>query len=225
MEIAPLLHLCDSLFPIGAFAHSEGLEAATTDGVVATAADLRQWLDVCLDEGIARCDGPAMAIARRAFDDERWDVLAALDDALIAMKPAETTRQSSRSMGVRLVKTWQRIRPHHRLAAVVERASAGADGPSLPVAFAVVCAASGIDPKMTIEGFAYTRLAATASCAMRLMAIGQMEAHALLAATLARVPDVVSGLLARDGEPESFAPALDLAVMRQPHVRSRLFRS
>ena len=78
---------------------------------------------------------------------------------------------------------------------------------------------------MTIEAFAYTRLAATTSCAMRLIAIGQMEAHALLAATLARVPDVVSGLLARDGEPESFAPALDLAVMRQPHVRSRLFRS
>jgi urease accessory protein len=225
MEIAPLLHLCDSLFPIGAFAHSEGLEAATADGSVATADDLRQWLDVCLDEGIARCEGPGMAIARRAFDDERWDVLAALDDALVAMRPAETTRQSSRSMGARLVKTWQRLRPHHRLAAVAGRASAGADGPSLPVAFAVVCAATGIDPRMTIEAFAYTRLAATTSCAMRLIAIGQMEAHALLTATLARVPDVVSDLLARGGEPESFTPALDLAVMRQAHVRSRLFRS
>ncbi len=49
MEIAPLLHLCDSLFPIGAFAHSEGLEGATADGAVTTAGDLRQWLDVCLD--------------------------------------------------------------------------------------------------------------------------------------------------------------------------------
>ena len=120
MEIAPLLHLCDSLFPIGAFAHSEGLEAATADGAVATGDDLRRWLDVCLDEGIARCEGPAMAIARRAFEDEQWGVLAALDDALVAMRPAETTRQSSRSMGVRLVKTWQHLRTHHRLAALVD---------------------------------------------------------------------------------------------------------
>jgi urease accessory protein len=225
MDIAPLLHLCDSLFPIGAFGYSEGLEAATTDGAVTTADDLRQWLDVCLDEGIGRCEGPAMAIAWRAFADERWDVLAALDTALIAMRPAATTRQSSRSMGVRLVKTWQQLHPHPRLAAVVERACAGADGPSLPVAFAVACGSTGIDPGTAIEGFAYTRLAGTISCAMRLMAIGQMEAHALLASTLTRVPDLVGDLLARDAEPESFTPALDLAVMSQPHVRSRLFRS
>ena len=225
MEIAPLLHLCDSLFPIGAFAYSEGLEGATAVGAVATAGNLRQWLDICLDDGIGRCEGPAMAIARRAFDDERWDALAALDAALVAMRPAETTRQSSRSMGVRLVKTWHQLRPHHRLAAILERPGGGADGPSLPVAFAVACAAAGVDERTAIEAFAYTRLAGTISCAMRLIAIGQMEAHALLAATLARVPDVVGGVLARDGEPESFTPVLDLAVMSQPHVHSRLFRS
>src|SRR5260370_11608756 len=99
MEIAPLLHLCDSLFPIGAFAHSEGLEGATADGAVTTAGDLRQWLDVCLDEGIARCEGPAMVIARRAFEDERWDVLAPLGDVLGAMRPSETTPLCSPSRG------------------------------------------------------------------------------------------------------------------------------
>jgi urease accessory protein len=225
IEIAPLLHLCDSLFPIGAFAYSEGLEAATTGGAVTTAEDLRQWLDVCLDEGIGRSDGPAMAIAWRAFAEQRWDVVAALDQALVAMRPAATARQSIRSLGIRLVRTWQQLHPHRGLAAVIERAHAGADGPTLPVAFAVACASTGIDPETAIEAFAYTRLAGTISCAMRLMAIGQMEAHALLADVLARVPCLVADVLARDGEPESFAPALDLAVMSQAHVHSRLFRS
>jgi urease accessory protein len=225
MEIAPLLHLCDSLFPIGAFAYSDGLEAATSDGAVATAEDLRQWLEVCLDEGIRRCEGPAIAIAWRAFADERWEVLAALDRALIAMKPAPTARQASRSMGMRLLKTWQQLHPHPRLTALTGRTNAGAGGPSLPVAFAAACGSSGIDAKTAIEGFAYTRLAATISCAMRLIALGQMEAHALLAAALSRVPDLAGNVLASADEPESFAPALDLAVMSQPFVHSRLFRS
>ena len=45
-----LLHLCDSLFPIGSFGYSDGLEAATAAGLVETPADLQEWLDVCLDE-------------------------------------------------------------------------------------------------------------------------------------------------------------------------------
>ena len=62
-------------------------------------------------------------------------------------------------------------------------------GPTLPVAFAarlrVRPASSGATSR---RGFAYTRLAATVSAAMRLMAIGQTDAHALLARVLDRVP-------------------------------------
>jgi len=32
--VLQLLHLCDSLFPLGAFAHSDGLETATVAGAV-----------------------------------------------------------------------------------------------------------------------------------------------------------------------------------------------
>src|ERR1700756_2865880 len=53
-----LLHLCDSLFPIGGFGYSDGLEAATSAGLVETPADLQAWLDTCLDEVVGRMDGP-----------------------------------------------------------------------------------------------------------------------------------------------------------------------
>ena len=42
--------------------------------------------------------------------------------------------------------------------------------------------------RASVEAFAYTRLAATISAAMRLMPIGQTDAHRLLAAALERVP-------------------------------------
>ena len=61
-----------------------------------------------------------------------------------------------------------------------------------------------------------------------MMQIGQAEAHALLARAVARVPAVVDGIIARDhagARAESCAPAMDLAVMSQQYLHSRLFRS
>jgi len=72
--------------------------------------------------------------------------------------------------------------------------------------------------------FAYTRLASTTSAALRLMRIGQTDAHARLAETLARVPAVVDAMTTR-ARPESFAPAMDISAMAQQYLHSRLFRS
>jgi urease accessory protein UreF len=79
-----------------------------------------------------------------------------------------------------------------------------------------------------VEAFAYTRLAAVTSSAMRLIAIGQQEAHARLAAVLAHVPATAREVERRfraGALPGAFTPALDLAAMSQQYVRSRLFVS
>jgi urease accessory protein UreF len=57
------------------------------------------------------------------------------------------------------------------------------------------------------------------------MAIGQRQAHGLLAEVLARVPPIVDGLLMRGDPPSAFMPAIDLAAMSQQYLASRLFRS
>jgi urease accessory protein len=214
-----LLHLCDSLFPIGAFAHSDGLESATGDGRIASAHDLSGWLDVCLDESIGRLEGPAVWHAWRAARDGDAAALAELEEELTAMRPASAARQSSRAMGRRLLTTWR------TLHASDSRAFDGAAPVALPVAFAMACASIRVERRAAVEAFAYTRLAATVSAAMRLVPIGQIEAHALLARTLDRVPAVVDGIASRGGALESFAPALDIAAMSQQYVHSRLFRS
>ena len=217
-----LLHLCDSLFPIGGFSHSDGLEAATASGAVKTAADLGAWMDACLDETLARCDGPAMWQAWNCFAESRWNDIAALDSEVHALRPSSTGRAAGRAMGTRLIKTWHQMRPHPGLAILLDE---GEGAFTLPVAFGAVSAAADIDARAALEGFMYTRLAATISTAMRLMAIGQHEAHALLADTLARAPEVVEAVMCEGRAPSAFAPALDVAAMSQQYVHSRLFRS
>ena len=224
-ELLALLHLCDSLFPVGGFAYSDGLEAATASGAIADAAGLRDWIDVCLAESIGRAEGPTVILAWSAFEARDWDAIATLDAEVTALRPSATARRASRAMGLRLAATWQTLYPDAALARLVVRARDARRGPALPVAFAAVCASSGIDRRTSVEAFAYTRLAATMSSAMRLMPIGQTDAHRLLAATLARVPRAVDAMLARGARAESFAPAMDIAAMSQQYLHSRLFRS
>jgi urease accessory protein len=220
-----LLHLCDSAFPLGAFAYSDGLEAAAADGRVASTNDLRSWIDACLDESIGRLEGPAVWQAWAAVGDGDRQALELLDEELTALRSSSSARRSTRAMGSRLLTTWQALYPDPRLAEIVTRAHGGHLAPVLPIAFAAVCACAGVDRRHAVDAFAYTRLAATISAAMRLMPVGQGDAHAVLARTLDRVPAVVDRIVERDARVESFSPALDIEMMRQQYLHSRLFRS
>jgi urease accessory protein len=220
-----LLHLCDSLFPIGSFAYSDGLESAAASGLVTGKSGLAEWLEACRDEGFGRTDGPAIAIAWPVFERGDWDAVVAIDEEITALRASSTTRTASRSMGLRLLKTWQGLQPDVRLERMQGLAHAGRLGPTLPVAFSAVSCCGGVTLRDALAGFAYTRLAATISAAMRLVAIGQTEAHQMLSRELAQVPSTIGELLARDARPESFTPALDIAQLTQQYGHARLFRS
>ena len=224
-RLLALLHLCDSLFPLGGFAHSDGLEFATASGAIVTGRDLRAWLAACLGETIGRAEGPTALLAWAAWHDRAWERLVTLDGEATALRPSSTARRASRTMGARLLTTWQGLYPSTGFDAVAALVRDGRIGPTLPVAFGVVCAWSDIDQRSTAQAFAYTRLAATVSAAMRLMSIGQTEAHALLAEALLQVPAVVDEMMARGAAAESFAPMMDVSSMAQQYLHSRLFRS
>ena len=55
-----ILQLCDSLFPVGSFAHSDGLETAVANGRMAASADLRDWMETVLDVALRGVEAPAV---------------------------------------------------------------------------------------------------------------------------------------------------------------------
>jgi urease accessory protein len=222
-SLVALLQLSDSLFPIGSFAHSDGLEHAAASGRVTNPRELRGWLDAQLAGPLSTADGCGVSRALGHWHAERWAALDELDDDLYALRPSSASREAARSMGTRLLKTWTWARPDQAIAAFLE--SRGARGVTLPVAFAIVCAASGVSDAAALEAFLYTRLAGWVSAAMRLMPLGQSDAHRVLAEVLQGVPALATAILASPSAPGMFAPALDVAAMSQQYQRSRLFRS
>jgi len=240
LSLLRLLHLCDSLFPIGGFSYSDGLEAAalvslkadSTDvasgfrqTAPATVEDLRAWLDVSLDETFTRLEGPAVRHAWAFCAACEWDSLATLDRDVIALRPSSTTRRATRAMGKRLLTTWATLHSDPRLDRALAAARDGTLAPAFPVAFGVACCATGIARRDALAGYAYTRLASTVSAAMRLMPIGQSVAHAMLATALERVPSAVDSVETSTAPLQCFTPLMDIAAMRQQYMESRLFRS
>lgn len=218
------LQVNDSLFPTGSFAFSDGLEAAVTHNRVCDGESLGAWMQFYLDAVLPACDGPALMGARRAGED--WTALAAIDAELTAIRPAGSMRAASRLLGRRLLATWRAAYPSAGLAEASDRIARGELAGNFPIAYGLVCAAAGIDERSMVLGFGYGRLAATASAALRLMAIGQEEAQRRLASHLDRLPAVAEAVVARGAcRLRSFAPALDIEQMAHEYVYSRLFRS
>ncbi len=213
--IASLLHLCDSLFPTGAFSHSDGLEAATASGQIASPDDLSAWMSVLGAHTLRSLEGPAVHRAWRSVHENVADGVAALDEEVHALRPSAAGRDASRAMGSRLLRTWQQIRPDERLRRIQERRPQM----TLPVAFGIVCAVAGVGERDAIAGYVYTRFAATLSSAMRLMPLGQQQGHTILARLLDSVPDLVEQVVSESRPLMAFTPALDIATMQHQYVR------
>ena len=59
-RILQILQLSDGLFPIGAFAFSDGLETAVQRDEVVDADDVRVWLEHYVDAVFGDSEGPAL---------------------------------------------------------------------------------------------------------------------------------------------------------------------
>jgi urease accessory protein len=191
---------------------------------VKSAADLSAWMDAMLSQVVARADGPAVRLAWHAFLQRDWDGVSRVGVEAIALRPSAVSRQATRALGARLVRTWYQLYPVPEFDEMLTRIDVDR-AMALPAAFGVVCAASGVDVRDAVQAFIYTRLASAASAAMRLMPIGQGEAHRLLASKLESAAPIAEAIVAHSATVSCFAPGIDIASMSHQYVHSRLFRS
>ncbi len=211
-----LLQLADSALPIGATAHSWGLESLAAEGFV-TAPDLRRYLDDLLSETWLL----EAVFCRAAHDAARSGISVCggeLDGRLSAMRPAREVREASLTLGRRFVELAAAVSGHERLQPEAGRPT------HLPVAVGLVGGVLGFDREATVLAFLNQSAAALISAAVRLLPIGQMQASRLLWDLKSGILDC-AGRSARIGveDAAAFAPLPDLASMRHPRLETRLF--
>src|SRR5512144_2544792 len=98
LRLARMLQFGDSMFPIGSFAFSGGLEAAVQQRVVTDVATLEAYARTAVEQA-ARGDGIAVIHAHRAAVAGDLPALIAIDGRVCARKLSSETRTMSIRLG------------------------------------------------------------------------------------------------------------------------------
>lgn len=232
LALLGLLQLADTSFPSGAYTLSHGLETMVADGLVRTAADVGEVLEVSLASRFARADLPALLWAHDAahgFEtDDRPGLVAvlAIDRQLRAVKLAREERDGSERVGRRIVIEASALAPSACLGAYDAAIRAGEAPGNSAVAFGIAANAFGIGRHQAALASGMSHATAFAMAALRLGVIGHREAQRVIRAavpSIERAIDIAASVEWLDLRPS--APQLDIAGARHEMALARSFAS
>ena len=210
-----LLQLFDSQFPIGAFAHSGGVETYAAEG--AALPELREILQSQIALGWGRTELAAAWLAWQAAADpvQRGALAAGVD----AIKVIPASRDTSVRLGRRLIALVGRIHPALACHLVV-------DPPHHAIVVGAVARLLDVDRSPMLLAFAHSLAAGTLAAATRCMPVSPAQAQALLVEVHGALAEACARV-ERDPADSlwSSTPALDIRAHQQTYLRTRLFQS
>lgn len=219
--IARTLQFGDSMFPVGGFSFSGGLESAIQKGVVADAATLHAFSRTALEQA-ERSDGIALIKAHGAATAGDVDALIRIDKQVHVRKLSQEIRTMSVRMGKKLTEIGVEVIGAPLLRTWRDCIETGRTPGCYPVALAITFAVQGLP---ALEAFAvhqYGVAATTLSAALRLMKISHVETQKILYDLTLRIEAAYARAAAAQlSDMSGYAPLKDIlaAVHAKAHVR------
>jgi len=224
-----LLHLADSALPVGALAHSFGMESLTSCEMLTTR-DLPDFLQAYLEEAgtmeATFCREAFHLPAATASESDFMARWVQLNDQLSARKPGRESRAGSASLGGNFLQVVLNLAelPLARTALDASKRSASLVHHS--TAFGLACGLLGFAENRVVLVYLHQSVASLVSSCQRLLPLGQSEAARILWNLKPAIITAVdrSAALALD-EACCFMPLLDWGAMEHPALGTRLFIS
>jgi urease accessory protein len=224
-----LLHLADSALPIGALAHSFGLESLTSCEMLTTR-DLPDFLQTYLEEAgtmeAVFCRAAFRLTAAAAAENDftaRW---LQLNNQLSARKPARESRAGSASLGGNFLQVVMNLAEHPLARAALDASKCSTSLVHHSTAFGLACSLLGFDEDRVVLVYLHQSVASLVSSCQRLLPLGQSEAARILWNLKPAMIDAVNRSAATALEDAScFMPLLDWGAMEHPALGTRLFIS
>jgi len=222
-----LLSWMSPSYPIGAFAHSSGLEWAVEAGHATHRTSAEQWIDTMIEHGSIRIDAVMFVHAHRAARTGDTDGFIHIAELAAATLTSHERRVEATAQGA----AFRRIASSTMAApALTMLDTIDDDALSYPIAVACLTAAHGIGLEAALTAFLHGVVANLVSAAQRLIPLGQTDGQLMLRSMRERVLEaVVEAIAIDDGDPfdqlGSTSLYADLACMAHETQYTRLFRT
>ncbi|MGN0650432.1 MAG: urease accessory protein UreF [Oscillospiraceae bacterium] len=171
----------DSLFPIGAFTMSNGLETYVQNGVICDEKSLREYLSAysavlpTSDLGFA-----AAAASGIPFVD--------LDEIYAAVRSPSELREGSRKLCKRLIKTQSELGQYPKLSEYGNAIESGLCFGSYPVAVGLFISDTETELQTALNMYCYSLLSQAVNHAVKLVPLSQIAGQRCLNDMLERIP-------------------------------------
>lgn len=201
-----LTQILSPAFPIGAFAHSQGLEWAIATGRVTNGATLQDWIRAIIAHGSGRQDAVFLSLARRRPDAD----LYALAELYAAYMPASGRALEAAELGRGF------------------RTLTDPKAPPLPYVLTLGRETAALDIREAeiLALYLQSLAAQLISVAVRFLPLGQVEGQRVLSALAPTIADTASASTgASEDDLWTFTPGADIAAMAQEAMETRIFRS
>ena len=226
-----LLQICDSVFPIGAYSHSYGLETYIQLGLVHDEATAWEFVERQIRYPLTYTELLGMRLAYEAAQASDLERIADEESLMAAAKVPDETRTASHKMAARFCKTAAGFlegsaSETFSAYAGLGRAQGRSSAHMVNAAYGVFAALAGIDEEELLRRYLYSQVSAMVANCVKTVPLSQTAGQRLLfrSASL-QVEAVATALLASSDLLGLSMPGFDVRCIEHETLYSRLYMS